>query len=218
MKSSVSLQYPLKSWEYYQNGDFIACVGYLRQGKSMNAVRVAWGLHRLYPDRPVLANMPTAFGSLVRSANEMLHARNSILIWDELAASLDSRSFAKNAMATQQAIYLGKRGNILIYTVPDVGMIDVRFRILTRYLYYSERLQNRSASSIRRYIWRGAAAVPAGRLVMEYAGFMQLYDTSYEDVILHYSDSDTPPAPPSERAGGAQQPARSVVVPRKGIF
>lgn len=159
----------------------------------MNAVRIAYGLHLLY-GLPVISNVPITFGRLITTADEILHARNHICIWDEMQDSLDSRAFQRNIEATQQAIYTGKRGNILIYTSPDFSMFDKRYRILTRYLYYCEKpIPGRSI--ITRAVFRGGAeAAIAGRFMIKHKEWGPLYDTLYEDVRL---------LPATERLSGA---------------
>lgn len=122
--------------ENYKPGDFIACLGDLRMGKTMNAIRLARMLHR--QGWQVYSNIPISFAAgRTATVTQFFELRDCVFVFDEIQATLDSRnSHAKLLMRlTQESIYIGKRGIILIYTSPSLRMVDIRYRGLTRHVY-----------------------------------------------------------------------------------
>lgn len=197
----------MASAELYYPGDLISCNGYLRQGKTMNMVRLAWKLHQ-YWGMPVLCNFPVAFGTRVRFVEDYMNARGHILLWDEMQDSLDSREFKNNVEATRQAIKLGKRGNILIYTTPVFGMVDVRFRQITQWVYMAHKPKV-GLTVVTRYWYPGLGDMifPRGKLVMYHKHWGPSYDTLEEDTTV------LPRPKPKENAGKAKQLSGSVSSP-----
>lgn len=140
-------------------GDFIGCVGDLRKGKTMNAVRIAYALHRRQ-GYPVVSNIPICFpGELpcrrISTFDEFINLQDCVFVWDEIQASLDSRmSKADIVIAlTQESILIGKRGIILIWTSPALRMVDVRYRGLTRNIYSITQKARIGGNFVSRVVW-----------------------------------------------------------------
>lgn len=170
--------------QIYYPGDVICCAGALRQGKTMAATMLAirhWTL-----GYTVVSNYPIHLPYRVKrveSLNDYLQARESVLVWDEMQDSLNSRNFAKNTEATQEAIFLGKRGNILIYTAPAFRQVDLNIRLITSYLYKARRLQV-GLSLIQRYFFDIDIEMlfPEGKFLLHHKVWGPAYDTKFENV------------------------------------
>lgn len=170
--------------ENYLPGDFIGCVGDLRKGKTMNAVRIARSLHRR--GYRVASNIPIVFAdTLVQSFDDFIKLRDCVFVWDEIQASLDSRnSKSMTVMAlTQESIYIGKRGIILIYTSPSLRMVDIRYRELTRNIYQMTRKALVRGKWRTRVEWcyqpvgSDQVLMPIGVFALQHERYYGLYDT-----------------------------------------
>jgi hypothetical protein len=183
--------------EEYYPGDFIAIVGYLRRGKTMNAVRIAYDLY--LRGWNVVSNIPLTFSSSPRLTwiEQVYEIRNSVILWDEAPLTLDSRQFADNVRATQQGVLFGKRGNITIMTMPVFSTLDKRFRELTHSVYLVHQKAELYPDEWYSYItWcyyplEGVTLYPYGSFLLPHAPYRDLFDTLFEDVIL-LPDPDRP--------------------------
>jgi hypothetical protein len=182
--------------EQYLPGDFIACTGYLRSGKTMNAVRIAYALYKRGWN--VVANFDVSFASQrLKHIEELYEVRKSVILFDEVQETLDSRDFKNNVAATQQGVYFGKRGNITIFTLPHFGMLDVRFRQLTQYVYLVRKTRYKGgyASHIHWCWYPGVGDIlkPYGAFVMPHSNKIgALYNTLDENVKLVPRDAPVP--------------------------
>lgn len=171
----------------YYPGSFLVFTGYLRQGKTASAVYFARRLHN--KGWRVVSNLRLSFGSqILETVDDFRAVRKSVILLDEVQATLDSREFHKNVDMTQEAILLGKRGNILIMTCPAFNMVDKRFRQLTRDVFVCKRSVSRGLviSHLTYYQYSGV-----GDQLIEVAGFVVpisqvfgCYDTLDERVKL----------------------------------
>ena len=167
-------------------GDFICSCGYLRAGKTMNSVRLALNLH--LKGWNIVSNIDVKFATQrLKYIEELYEVRNSVILLDEVQATIDSRDFAKNVTVTQQGIYFGKRGNIVIMTTPHFGMLDIRYRQLTRYLFQCRRVvrHGKGYTVVEPYIHDGMDNLKStGKFVMKQELYYGLYDTLDENVAL----------------------------------
>lgn len=209
-------------FELYLPGDFVVFSGYLRQGKTLNAVRVAWDLaHRL--GMPVVSNIPISFSEqLVTTVEEVYSLRNKIFLWDEIQATLDSREFsaAQSIRLTKESIYFGKRGNVLLMTTPNLQMVDVRYRILTHNVYRVRKRYTRRrgwGALVRRFFYDSTLDLlyPMQKWFMGFAPYVGTYDTNYELVVLGSSNEDVKPASIKKAAApparGARRPSEAAL-------
>lgn len=168
-------------------GDFICSTGYLRQGKTMNSVRLAYNLYRR--GWRVVSNIEISFqAKRLRTIEDLYETRNSVIVWDEIQDTIDSRSFATNVEVTKNGIFFGKRGNILIMTTPHFGMLDIRFRQLTQYVFVCRKIAYQgSFSSVVNAFWYsgvGDELKKLGCFVMPHSPWYGVYDTLDESVRL----------------------------------
>lgn len=190
--------------EWYLPGDVVGSFGALRQGKSMNAARLAF-MHGLRYRMPVIANVDTIFGTRITHIEDFLDARQSVIWFDETQATLDSRDFKNNIRLTQELIYLGKDGNIVFYTSPHIDMVDKRLRAITTYYYVAEKLRSGSGglSMVTRFRFNGVTTVgKRGSFILRHRKWGQLYATLDKRVHLAWRDGDL-----VSGGGGVKQPA-----------
>lgn len=194
--------------ELYLPGDCVGSFGALRQGKSMNAARLAF-LHRMYYRMPVIANVDCGFGVRIRHIEDFLDARNTIIWWDETQATLDSRDFANNIRLSQELIYLGKDGNIVFYTSPHIDMVDKRLRAITTYYYVAEKRRGGAdgLSTVTRFKYNGVSTVGRrGRFPLRHRLWGRLYQTLDKKVHLVWRDPDAAGVPTRGVKRGASAP------------
>lgn len=183
-------------FERYLPGDFIMFCGPFRNGKTSGAVRLAYHLWRR--GYAVVSNIPLLFSSrLITTIDEVLELRNVVFLWDEIQATLDSRNFSGplQIKVTQESIYFGKRGNILIMTTPDLILVDIRYRTYTHHVYNVRKIyQGGQYWAINEYCWYNATRemlLPRGKFKQSLLRYAGLFDTFYEKVILNpASDSE----------------------------
>jgi hypothetical protein len=175
--------------ENYMPGDFIACTGDLRKGKTMNAFRLARALFR--KGYRVRSNVPFHFGPMadrqpVLYLDEFVELTDCVFVWDEIQASLDSRLSKSQTVIklTQESILIGKRGIILIYTSPALSMVDIRYRMLTRNIYQmTNKALLRSHGYVTRVEWlhhvhgQDGVTMPIGVFPLVHKRFYGTYDT-----------------------------------------
>jgi hypothetical protein len=168
--------------EVYYPGNVIAACGYLGSGKTMLGVRLLFRL-RLRRFR-CIANIETVFAERAVVLEDFTEARQTAILWDEIQESLDSREFKHNIAATRDAIFLRKRGNILIYTVPAIDMVDKRIRQLTNYLYAAQFIRP-GLSVVTRYVMSPTGQIrPRGVFSLNHSLWGKLYNSWDEDVLL----------------------------------
>lgn len=174
--------------ERYMPGDFIACTGDLRKGKTMNAFRIAHSLFK--KGYRVRSNVPFYFGPVadrrpVLFFDEFQQLTDCVFVWDEIQASLDSRQSKSQTIIklTQESIYIGKRGIILIYTSPALSMVDIRYRMLTRNIYQMTTKAKMRQGYVTRVEWlhhvngQDGVTMPIGIFPLIHRKYYGSYDT-----------------------------------------
>lgn len=176
-------------FERYMPGDFIMFCGPFRNGKTSGAVRLAFDLWRR--GYPVVSNIPLVFSSrLITTIDEVLELRNVVFLWDEIQATLDSRNFSgpMQIKVTQESIYFGKRGNILIMTTPDLSLVDIRYRTYTYHVYNVRKYRmNGRYYGVNEYCSHNptlGTLLSKGKFKQSLSKYGPLFDTYYEQVIL----------------------------------
>lgn len=181
----------MRNTENYLPGDFIGCVGDLRKGKTMNAVRIAYYLRRRF-GYPVVSNIPIHFPGeracrKISTIDEFVNLTDCVFVWDEIQASLDSRMSKSDIVIrlTQESILIGKRGIILIWTSPALRMVDVRYRGLTRQIYSITQKARIRGSFVSRVVWSehlldfDMVLMQRAIFPMHLSKYYGLYDTLY---------------------------------------
>lgn len=200
----------------YYPGTFAASTGFLRAGKTMNAVRIAAMLYRR--GWPVVSNVSIQFARRIQYIQELLEVRQSVIVWDEIQATLDSRDWGsdKARNLTQEGILFGKRGNIVLYTCPHFGMVDVRFRQLTQWVYTCRKVQFREqpVSVLELYWYPGVGEVYTlvSKRLMYHRNYYGLYSTLDEKVALTNNPSVSVPS--SSRRSSPLSPSPREAQPR----
>lgn len=200
-------------FENYLPGDFILFQGPFRNGKTSGAVRLAYQLWKR--GYTVVSNIPLLFSSrLITTLDEVFMLRGVVFLWDEIQATLDSRNFAGAAQIklTQESIYFGKRGNVLIMTTPDLILVDVRYRTYTHHVYNVKKIrQNGHYYAVNEYCTYNEARgllMPHGKFKQSLERYGGLFDTLYEKVILEIDPAGeyaNPGARPKGATGGRTQ-------------
>lgn len=167
-------------------GTIIANTGLLRMGKTMNATRLAY-LEYLEGAR-VYTNYDTSFSERIDSMPQLFAITQGVVVLDELQATLDSREFSKNVGLTHWLTLIGKMGLSLIYTAQSFGMVDIRVRQLTGWLYAAEKKIYPGGNPTT--VLALYAVAPTGmaflrrRLLMPHEPLYPLYDTLDTKVVL----------------------------------
>lgn len=217
-------------------GTIIAATGLLRMGKTMMATRIAYSQH--LEGRKVYANYDTVFSTRLENVPQLFKIDDgSVLVLDELQATLDSREFSKNVELTHWLTMIGKNGISLIYTVQSFMMVDVRVRQLTGFLYFAQRKFTGRDGGTRTLfnlyqVFATGDAILRKRLVMPHRPLYGLYDTRDKNVVLSVNEGAKAVNPmeraadraqatdnkkagnertsePRERSSGAPRPARN---------
>lgn len=167
-----------------RNGDVVFYVGALRSGKTMSAVADA-----LASAAPIRANIDVAGATRVETVTELLApaASLTIVVWDEIQATLNAREFAKssNIDISKTLIYLGKRNLALLATAPSWLMVDVNLRRLaTRVVHVVRRSSDLAVRYEYSYNSVTDSLTPRATRVLRYARYRGLYDTLSESVVL----------------------------------
>lgn len=168
-------------------GTFACFTGYLRAGKTMCAVMYAGKLYN--QGWNIVSNISITFASQrLVTLEDLLAVRNSVILWDEAQATLDSREFGKNVNVTQEGILFGKRGNIVLMTMPNFGMLDLRFRQLTSYVFMCQKVRkSKRWASYVQVMWYpqvGNTLQRVTQFTMWHEPLYGLYDTYDENVAL----------------------------------
>jgi len=173
-------------------GTFIANCGLLRTGKTMNMVRIAQ-FAKVRGAMRVVTNFTCGFGDYrVRSEAELFDEKvvsNCILCLDEMQTITDSREFGKNVDLTKWLIWLGKLGVVLLYTTPKFGMVDVRLRQLTGWIYLCERRRIKGEwFTVAQLAYYGESmgdeAVGMGKTMFRQRDYWGVYDTLDRETAL----------------------------------
>lgn len=177
----------------YKRGDVIGSIGLMGAGKTLNAVRLARLLAVRY-GLGIVANLDLVGIQYqrLRKFSEFPTISNSIIILDEAGLLLDSRKFASaaNIFITNYLLLIRKRGNILLYTVQQPRLTDVRLFENSSYLYYLENYhRDYSRMSLVR-IGLTSAKFVFMEVAFDRRPWYGLYDTNDTDVFLEM-DIDT---------------------------
>lgn len=189
-------------------GCFIANTGLLRMGKTMNATRLA--AIEYLQGRAVYTNYDTSFSNRLQNMAELFSIpQGSCLVLDELQSMIDSREFSDNIGLTHWLTMLGKDGISLIYTVQGFGMVDLRLRQLTGYLYFAERKMHvnipaRTTSILALYqVSPSGDAIRLKRIKLRHALLRPLYNTFDKNVVLGQGEGDIAISPVARAAAKA---------------
>lgn len=168
-------------------GSFVCSCGYLRSGKTMNAVRIAELMHKA--GWPVASNIEISFASRrLRTVEDLEATRGHVIVIDEVQATLDSREFARNVNLSREGILFGKRANVVLMTTPHFGMLDIRWRQLTEWVFICRKVffDGNPFSKLELYWYPGVGdlMVPRGKWLMEHTRMYGKYNTWDEDFTL----------------------------------
>lgn len=167
-------------------GTIIANTGLLRMGKTMNATRLAYVEH--LAGSKVYTNYDTAFSERIQNMPQLFNVKEGVIVLDELQATLDSREFSKNIGLTHWLTLIGKMGLSLIYTAQHFGMVDLRVRQLTGWLYMAEKKfypNGQPATVLALYsVSPMGMALLQRRFIMPHKPLYRLYDTFDRRVVL----------------------------------
>lgn len=203
-------------------GTFVCSMGYLRSGKSMNTTRIAAFGKRVLGMR-VVSNFTLSFADYrVTSLEELRDEKivsGCILCLDEMQTILDSRGFGDKEQMdlSRWLIWLGKLKVVLLYTTPHFGMVDVRLRQLTQWLYMCRSTTMRGArhtiASLYSYSGIGDELEPISKSVFRHSDYYNAYDTLDRNTSLGRYNTPNTPAPTEAvgRGRGASVPSSSSV-------
>lgn len=123
--------------------------GDLGAGKTLSAVALAliWS-HQ--GNVPVLANFPVEGGQLIQGLEDWkkivdYRESGSVVILDEASTILDSRTSQTKAQVkfTQFLQFLRKMRCIIIFTVPEIDLVDIRVRRRISYHVHVSRIKGK---------------------------------------------------------------------------
>jgi hypothetical protein len=178
-------------------GDFVCFAGFLRQGKTSSAVHLCKRLSvRGWPIRSNIA-LSFASGDRIKTVEQLVAVRGSVLFIDELQDSMYNREYnsKQSIFLAKQSILFGKRGNIVVYTAPDFGMVDKSYRQLTRNVFECAKvsINGRLYSHTRysRYDGVGGILNEMGSFLVPIYKVLNDYNTFDEDVTLSFASANT---------------------------
>lgn len=117
----------------------IGITGNLGSGKTLSGVILANFLRRMI-GAEVRSNMLKMKGATpFWDMQEVWNMENSILLWDEMWITADSRMWKSNVAMTDFIMLTRKKGLILIYTAQKFGQLDKRIRDVTDYVIVCDK-------------------------------------------------------------------------------
>jgi len=177
----------------YKRGDVIGSIGLMGAGKTLNAVRLARLLSVRY-NMDIAANLDLigVDHRRLRKFSEFPEISDSVIILDEAGLLLDSRRFssAGNIFITNYLLLIRKKGNILLYTVQQPRLTDVRLFENSSYLYYLENYHRSYSRSSLVRIGLTSAKFIFSEVAFDRRPWYGLYNTADTDVFLEM-DIDT---------------------------
>lgn len=117
----------------------IGITGDLGSGKTLAAVILGNFLRRMIGCELRTNMLEMKNSRPVRTMAEMWNMENSIMVWDEMWITADSRLWKSNVGMSDFIMLTRKKGLILIYTSQDIGQIDKRIRGITDYVIECEK-------------------------------------------------------------------------------
>ena len=118
-------------------------VGNMRGGKTLGASLVSLAISEVL-NIPVYANYPLFHPNYkyFEKWKEIKDVTNSIIIYDEIGTSMDSRNYKSEDQITFTHLFaqMGKLGNTFMYTAQRMHSVEKRVRDNTDYFIYCERL------------------------------------------------------------------------------
>lgn len=161
-----------------RRGEYIAFCGPLGSGKTLNMTRVA--AMDAIGGRNVAANYPTSFARPIRSIPDLFSLRDTLILLDELQATMDSREFKKAGDLAQWILIVRKLGCSVCYTTQSFSFVDTRVRQITSYVYQCEPAtwDGMNATKVELYAVRNEVGRLIRKFIMPHSELLySLYDS-----------------------------------------
>jgi len=172
----------------YKPGDVIGSIGLMGAGKTLNAVRLARLLAVRY-GLGLAANLDLVGVEhrRLRCFSEFPEITNSVIIFDEAGLLLDARRFssAANIFITNYLLLIRKKHNILLYTVQQPRLADVRLFENSGWLYYLENYHRHYSRMSLVKVGLTSAKFIFSEVAFDRRPWYGLYHTDDTDVFLN---------------------------------
>lgn len=168
----------LRATDLVRPGEYVAFLGDLGSGKTLNMTRLA-AIQAAVHSLDCYANYD-CFAQSIESLPHLFSIRDGILLLDELQSILDSRSFAKNIDITQWVLLVRKLGLRVFYTTQDFSQVDVRVRNVTGWLFLCESMTYKGQGATKLQLVRhqhGNFTLVNKRIMQHSPALYALYNT-----------------------------------------
>lgn len=116
----------------------IGVMGKMGAGKTLSVSVLATFLHRA-TGAELHANYVLRDAEEMKSLNDVISKNKSILVFDEIWLSADSRAWSDNVRLTQWVNQTRKKQMIVFYTTQHIRQVEMRIRNGTDVLIYAEK-------------------------------------------------------------------------------